>query len=174
MLPILYLFFKNYFSYHYDYPWLCWVFLAVCRPPLVAELRVGRFSLWQSLVLQSTGGQCLGFCSCACSLSGGGAWAYLLQGLWNLLGAETEPMLPVLEAWSLNHVPTGKVWVLGTYYFSSLWRTSFNVSCKAGFLVSIFVFLRTSLFLTSVLKNNFMEFSILVWWPFSPPFQYYV
>ena len=32
-------------------------------------------------------------------------WAYLLQGLWNLLGAETEPMLPVLEAWSLNHVP---------------------------------------------------------------------
>ena len=62
----------------YIYFWLCWVFIAVCKLPLVGTrggyslLQCAGFSLRWLLLLRSTGSRHVGFSSC-------GTWA---QQLW--------------------------------------------------------------------------------------------
>ena len=79
------------------YFWLCWVFVATCRPsPVVANQGYsslwcpGFLSLWW-ILLWSRAPRVKGFSSC---VSG----AQLLCGIWNLPGPGTEPMFPHQQA----------------------------------------------------------------------------
>lgn len=63
-----------------------------------------------------------------------------------------------------------KIWVSNLYYFPSLWRTSFNISCKARStdhtFLQFFVCLRKD-FISSLLNDNFARYNILGWRLFS-------
>ena len=102
--------------------WLCWVFVAARRLSLVAAsgghslLRCAGFSLRWLLLLCSTGSTRAGFSSCgarasvvvARGLSSCGAQAFLLCGMWDLLGPGLDPMSPALAGGFLTTVPPGK------------------------------------------------------------------
>ena len=101
------------------YFWLQWVFVAARRLSLVAvsegysSLWCTGFSLWQLLLLQSTGSGCMGFSSCGSRalehrLSSCGAWAQLLRGMWDLPGPGLKPVSPALAGGFLTTAPPGK------------------------------------------------------------------
>ena len=112
--------------YLFIYFWLCLVFTAVRGLSLVATSRgysswrcVG-FSLRWLLSLRSTGSRRSGFHSLArglsscgsqaleCRLSSCGTRAYLLCGMWDLLGPGLQPVSPALAGRFLTTVPPGK------------------------------------------------------------------
>ena len=99
--------------------WLHWVFVAVCRLPLVAvsggyfSWRCVGFSLRWLLLLWSTGSRHAVFSSCGSRalehrLSSRSAQAQLLRGMWDLPGPGLKPMSPALAGRFLTTAPSGK------------------------------------------------------------------
>ena len=107
--------------------WLCWVFVAAHRLPLVvssqgyssllctgySSLLCTGFSLWWLLLLRSTDSRLTGFSSCGswalgCRLSSCGAQAELLRCMWDLPGPGLKPVSPALAGRFLTTAPPGK------------------------------------------------------------------
>ena len=63
----------------------------------------GGFSCYRAQALGLTG-----FSSVLCGLSSCGAQAYLLRGMWDLLGPGIEPVSPALAAGFSTSAPPGK------------------------------------------------------------------
>ena len=108
------------------YFWLCWVFVAACRLPLVAasggysSLRCTGFSLRWLLLLRSMGSRHASSVVVAHGLNSCGTWALerrlsscdaraqLLSGMWDPPGPGLEPVSPALAGGFLTTAPPGK------------------------------------------------------------------
>ena len=106
--------------------WLWWVFVAARRLSLVAVNRgysllpCGGFSLWWLLLRSFLSARASivasrGLSSCGpwvlkCRLSGHGAWAWLLLGMWDLPGPGIKPVSFALAGRFFTTEP-GKPWL---------------------------------------------------------------
>ena len=171
------LFFKNLFIYLFIYLWLCWVFVSVQGPSLVAasgghsSSRCAGLSLSRPLLLRSTGSRHAGSaivahgpsCSVACGSS----------------QTRAQTHVPCIGRQTLNHCATREApWVLFLYPFSKTVSLvgAFNpftfkviidmyVPMTIFLIVFGFVFVGPFLLLCFPLREVPLAFVVeLVWW----------
>ena len=120
--------------YLFIYFWLCWIFVAVCGLSLVAAseatLRFGvrashcsgfsccgawALGAWASVVVVRRLSSC-GSGALECRLSGCGARASLLRGMWDLPRPGIKPVSPALAGGFLTTAPPGSPRILKYVY----------------------------------------------------------